>query len=136
MWYPCSEPPEEIDFGPTDPPGLGVKDCPISREGLSLVVVSHGCGGASVNHHDLAETLADAGFIVAAINHPRDRAPDKNRSGDLPVFVVRVKDDAGDVTERKYKLNTPIVRRVLAPGEQKESSVVSHRSSARAKKKR
>ena len=55
---------------------------------------------------------------------------------DLPVFIVRVKDDAGNVTERKYKLNTPIVRRVLAPGEQKESSVVSHRSSARAKKKK
>jgi SH3-like domain-containing protein len=39
--------------------------------------------------------------------------------GLLPVFVVRVKDDAGNVSERKYKLNTPIVRRVLAPGEQK-----------------
>ena len=39
------------------------------------------------------------------------------KEGDLPVFVVRVKDDAGNVIERKYKLNTPIVRRVLAPGE-------------------
>jgi len=29
-----------------------------------------------------------------------------------------VKDDSGNVSERKYKLNTPIVRRVLAPGEQ------------------
>jgi hypothetical protein len=28
-----------------------------------------------------------------------------------------VKEDAGNVGERKYKLNTPIVRRVLAPGE-------------------
>jgi hypothetical protein len=35
--------------------------------------------------------------------------------------VVRVKDDAGNVSERKYKLNTPIVRRVLAPGEQKQA---------------
>ena len=59
-----------------------------------------------------------------------------DKEGDLPVFVVRVRDDAGNVTERKYKLNTPIVRRVLAPGEQKESSVVSHRSSARPKKKK
>jgi len=39
------------------------------------------------------------------------------KEGDLPVFVVRVPDDAGNVTERKYKLNNPIVRRVLAPGE-------------------
>jgi hypothetical protein len=28
-----------------------------------------------------------------------------------------VKDDNGNVAERKYKLNTPMVRRVLAPGE-------------------
>jgi uncharacterized protein YgiM (DUF1202 family) len=63
------------------------------------------------------------------------------KEGDLPVFVVRVKDEAGNVLERKYKLNTPIVRRVLAPGEQKDaavhqSSVVSHQSSGRAKKKK
>jgi uncharacterized protein YgiM (DUF1202 family) len=41
-----------------------------------------------------------------------------DKEGTLPVFVLRVKDDAGNVSERKYKLNTPIVRRVLAPGEQ------------------
>jgi SH3-like domain-containing protein len=40
------------------------------------------------------------------------------KEGSLPVFVLRVKDDAGNVLERKYKLSTPIVRRVLAPGEE------------------
>jgi len=40
-----------------------------------------------------------------------------DKEGTLPVFVLRVKDDAGNISERKYKLNTPIVRRVLAPGE-------------------
>ncbi|MGA8429146.1 MAG: SH3 domain-containing protein [Candidatus Sulfotelmatobacter sp.] len=40
-----------------------------------------------------------------------------DKEGTLPVFILRVKDDAGNVSERKYKLNTPIVRRVLAPGE-------------------
>jgi SH3-like domain-containing protein len=49
------------------------------------------------------------------------------KEGNLPMFVLRVKDDNGNVRERKYKLNTPIVRRVLAPGEQKE--VVRRRSS-------
>ena len=34
----------------------------------------------------------------------------------LPVFIIRVQDDNGNVTERKYKLNTPIVRRVLCAG--------------------
>ncbi len=42
---------------------------------------------------------------------------DFDKEGTLPVFVLRVKDDAGKVAERKYKLNNPIVRRVLAPGE-------------------
>jgi len=40
-----------------------------------------------------------------------------DKEGMLPVFTLRVKDEAGTVSERKYKLNTPIVRRVLAPGE-------------------
>ena len=40
-----------------------------------------------------------------------------DKEGTLPVFILRVKDGAGNVSERKYKLNTPIVRRVLAPGE-------------------
>lgn len=40
-----------------------------------------------------------------------------DKEGMLPVFILRVKDEAGNVSERKYKLNTPIVRRVLAPGE-------------------
>ena len=40
-----------------------------------------------------------------------------DKEGLLPVFILRVRNDAGDVSERKYKLNNPIVRRVLAPGE-------------------
>jgi SH3-like domain-containing protein len=44
-----------------------------------------------------------------------------DKEGMLPVFILRVKDDSGNVSERKYKLNTPIVRRVLAAGEQKEA---------------
>src|SRR5246127_2931177 len=40
-----------------------------------------------------------------------------DKEGMLPVFILQVKDDAVTVSERKYKLNTPIVRRVLAPGE-------------------
>ena len=45
-----------------------------------------------------------------------------DKEGTLPVFILRVRDDSGNISERKYKLNTPIVRRVLAPGEQKETS--------------
>jgi SH3-like domain-containing protein len=41
-----------------------------------------------------------------------------DKDGLLPVFVIQVEDGKGNVSARKYKLNTPIVRRVLAPGEE------------------
>jgi SH3-like domain-containing protein len=46
-----------------------------------------------------------------------------DKEGTLPIFTIHVKDDAGNVSERKYKLNTPIVRRVLAPGEEPPKAV-------------
>ncbi len=55
-----------------------------------------------------------------------------DKEGTLPVFILHVKDDNGNVSERKYKMNTPIVRRVLAPGEQKGTP----RPTASAKSKR
>ena len=45
------------------------------------------------------------------------------KEGVLPAFVIRVKDDNGNVAERKYRLNTPIVRRVYRPGEQPQRTV-------------
>ncbi len=96
MWYPCSEPPEEIDLGKiTATFEITVrcaKDCPISGDKLPLVVVSHGKGSHCVLHHDTAETLADSGFIVAAINHPGDTVFDMSRSADLSVMVERPTD--------------------------------------------
>jgi SH3-like domain-containing protein len=50
-----------------------------------------------------------------------------DKEGTLPVFILRVKDDSGSVSERKYKLNTPIVRRVLAPGETPQKVVAKRR---------
>jgi SH3-like domain-containing protein len=54
---------------------------------------------------------------------------DFDKEGTLPVFILRVKDDSGNVSERKYKMNSPIVRRVLAPGEQKSApkAAANHR---------
>ncbi|MGA8488786.1 MAG: SH3 domain-containing protein [Terriglobales bacterium] len=57
------------------------------------------------------------GFLPVTISQE-----DFGKEGTLPVFVLRVKDDDGNVSERKYKMNTPMVRRVLAPGEAKEVS--------------
>lgn len=43
---------------------------------------------------------------------------DFGKEGVLPTFTVKMIDEDGKLSERKYKLNTPIVRRVLAPGEE------------------
>ena len=50
-----------------------------------------------------------------------------DKEGTLPLFTLRIKDDAGNITERKYKLNTPIVKRVLAPGESAVKTAAKHR---------
>ena len=44
------------------------------------------------------------------------------KEGTLPTFTVRVQDNSGAISERKYKLNTPIVRRVLGAGEERSKS--------------
>ena len=90
IWYPCSEPPSEVKLGYATLPG--VRDCAVSGDKLPLVVVSHGRGGDFVGHHDTAEALADAGFVVAAINHPGDTATDLSRSDDLSAMVERPTD--------------------------------------------
>jgi len=90
MWSPCSEAPGTIDLSNRTLPG--VKDCPISGERLPLVVISHGRGGDFIGHHDIAETLADAGFVAVAINHPGDTSSDMSRSEDLSAFMERPND--------------------------------------------
>ena len=41
-----------------------------------------------------------------------------DKEGTLPTFTIRVKNENGTTSDRKYKMNGPIVRRVLAPGEE------------------
>jgi SH3-like domain-containing protein len=43
---------------------------------------------------------------------------DFGKEGKLPVFVLRIANDEGAVSESKYKMNGVMVRRALAPGEQ------------------
>jgi SH3-like domain-containing protein len=57
-----------------------------------------------------------------------------DKEGVLPVFTLRVQDENGNVSERKYKLNTPIVRRVLSPGEEAEK--VARPAARRARSRR
>jgi len=91
VWHPCAEPPNEIDArgGRTF---FAVNGCPISGDRLPLIVISHGRRGWLGGHHDTAAALADAGFIVLAINHPGDTERDTSGTDSLAVLVERPAD--------------------------------------------
>jgi predicted dienelactone hydrolase len=90
VWYPCTAPSHEtIVRGRSI---VGARDCPLSGSKLPLIVISHGRAGWFGGHHATAAALADAGFVVAAIDHPGDNGSDKSRSGDLASLVERPAD--------------------------------------------
>lgn len=90
VWTPCATASQNLSIGPYVLQGR--RDCPTVGEKLPLVVISHGHGGSLLGHHDLAEVLADAGFVVAAINHPGDTFSDMSRAADMSEFVERPTD--------------------------------------------
>lgn len=87
VWTPCADAAQTLTIGPFELKGQ--RDCPTVGDKLPLVVISHGHGGTYFGHHDLAETLADAGYVVAAINHPGDTALDMSHAADIHEFVER-----------------------------------------------
>jgi predicted dienelactone hydrolase len=90
VWYPCSQASGEVEIGKIILPG--VKDCPLPDKRSPLIVMSHGRTGTFAGHYDIAEVLADAGFIVAAINHAGDTSSDLSRTDDLSIYVQRPND--------------------------------------------
>jgi SH3-like domain-containing protein len=70
------------------------------------------------------------GMLPVTIAHE-----DFGKEGVLPVFVIRVLDEDGKTSERKYKLNSPIVRRVLAPGEEPARAQAAPKRSPRTGRK-
>ena len=92
IWYPCQAEPKHVELGDlgvgVDYGLVGVKDCPLTGAKLPLVVFSHGYTGWFGGHHDTAAALADAGFVVAAINHSGDNGNDSSRSDDLSSLWV------------------------------------------------
>ncbi|KVS75388.1 alpha/beta hydrolase family protein [Burkholderia cepacia] len=90
VWTPCADAAQTLTIGPFELKGQ--RDCPTVGDKLPLVVISHGHGGTYFGHHDLAETLADAGFVVAAINHPGDTHADMSHAADLRELAERPAD--------------------------------------------
>lgn len=87
IWTPCAAPATEIKLGRATIPG--VLNCAVPEGRHPLIVMSHGSAGSFLSHHDTAAALADAGFVVAAINHVGDNAQDRSRQGYLSIFSTR-----------------------------------------------
>jgi predicted dienelactone hydrolase len=96
IWYPCAATAQSVPLGRLSVQFLdrldGAKDCPVSGHRLPLVILSHGRGGWFGGHNDLAEALADAGFVVAAINHSGDNGNDSSKRDSLPLLQSRPQD--------------------------------------------
>lgn len=71
--------PTKSDGGST---GIGpftieaARDAPPAPGTYPLIVHSHGTGGSHFGHHDTLVALARAGFVAAAVEHPRDNFHD------------------------------------------------------------
>ena len=90
VWSPCAAPAQEMNL--SEFLVQGAKDCSVAGSKLPLVVISHGRGGSFSGHHDTAAALADAGFVVVAINHPGDNTFDASRVDDLSIALSRPAD--------------------------------------------
>ncbi len=82
LYYPTQMPARPIPMGPFTPrvaasaePEAGVK---------GLIVLSHGIGGSELGHSRLAEGLAEHGYLVAALRHPRDNWQDQSLFSEGP----------------------------------------------------
>ena len=93
--YPTAQMAQPVAFGPFE---LTVAPDAAPLPGVRrLVLLSHGTGGSTTADHDLAATLARAGFVVAQPLHPGDNYRDTSRAGPAawatrPQDVTRVID--------------------------------------------
>ncbi|HET6330439.1 MAG TPA: alpha/beta fold hydrolase [Holophagaceae bacterium] len=95
LYYPTQTTPSRVAMGPyvlhvaiQAPPDPSVK---------GLIVLSHGMGGSELCHSSLAEALARAGYLVAALRHPGDNWQDSSLLQESPAryFDVRPRQVSG-----------------------------------------
>jgi predicted dienelactone hydrolase len=93
VWFPTDAPAAPTEFGPFT---LQIaRDGRLAGTGLPVVLISHGNGGSAFSHHDTAVALAEAGYVVAAVEHPGDNYKDQSRAVamlDRPAHLSRTLD--------------------------------------------
>lgn len=87
LFYPTKAPAQAIPMGPFTPT-VSMSGAPASSV-KGLVLVSHGTGGSELGHHNLAQRLAQNGYLVAALQHPRDNYRDRSLAATSTFFAER-----------------------------------------------
>ena len=89
LFYPTAQPAHPVPMGPYQPTvAFGGKPADSFK---GLILISHGTGGSELGHHNLAEQLARNGYLVAAIQHPRDNWKDRSLVASKRFFAERPK---------------------------------------------
>jgi len=87
IWYPTAMKAKTAMIGPYEMEiAIGA---PIAEGKFGFIVISHGSGGTSLNHRDLAIYLAAHGYVVAAPEHPQDNYRDMSGVGSYEVWAGR-----------------------------------------------
>ncbi|MGV0962203.1 MAG: SDR family NAD(P)-dependent oxidoreductase, partial [Limnohabitans sp.] len=87
VFYPTHATPRAVRMGAFT---LSVAvDAPPEPRVKGLIVICHGREGSQLMHHDLAERLASAGYIVAALEHPTDSWKDTSLADSPDFFSTR-----------------------------------------------
>ena len=89
LFYPTQAPARDIPMGPFTPE-VAMQAPPASAV-KGLILLSHGTGGSELGHHNLAQGLARHGYLVAALQHPRDNYRDRSLSATAAYFSERPK---------------------------------------------
>jgi predicted dienelactone hydrolase len=87
IWYPSDAATEDANLGAFDMSVARDAAVPVGLH--PMIVMSHGTGGMALNSFDTAMALADAGFIVVAVNHTGDNYRDRSASFTRRDFVDR-----------------------------------------------
>lgn len=93
LWYPSEAAPAEHRIG-LFAQSVAVDATPAGRQ-LPLILISHGTGGSRESHLGTAFALAEAGFVVAAVEHPGDNYRDQSRAAQIerrPEALTRIID--------------------------------------------
>ena len=106
IWYPSLAIAKPVSMGPTTM--TVAMNAPVNGKALPMIVMSHGTGGSYLGHFDTAIALADAGFVVVAMNHTGDNYADQSRSVnimDRPRQVSRVVDHMLSTWDERVAIN-------------------------------